>query len=437
MKGKVLSALVFLAIYLVVDLLFFQFLSKAYSAAGPASGLIKASEILYFIIVLLLLFIFVQNLLYNSFYNFKSSKPKVLLGLVVPLLLSIHIADRVTSLNYFYFFKKQMNKDVSAGLWTHDDKLGHKPVANASGTYDYIYSDSVQGSVPVIFSDQGFRTVPENQRIIADTTNLFLGCSFTFGGWIPAEQSYSYLVSKELGNAYVNAGGSAYGMGQMQILGDRLIPNNTYKYVFLQMSPWLADRAMSLTGPTYSGYRPFPYFTDSNERFELHYPAFSNHKFNKIKSLRTTDHSYIQKWRFTFGEGIAVKLFDYYAYTIAKYRVRLGLLAKPTKQKRELEKYFYSNMIATVRASGATPIVLKLKYDMADCKDLVDFIEAQDVMVVDLDVSLDSLSGNDAKKYDQLFSIYHYTATDSFIIDRHPNALANKLFTQTILKHIR
>lgn len=426
---KIKSIIIAFALFFLLEFVFFKvfcLVSNRY--------IIKLTEWSYFIFLLIFIFLFVQNLLYQRKYSFKSKKVKIFAYLLISFLLSFHLAGRINAMNNFYFYSKNKPKGTTQGLWQFDEFLAHKAIPNSKGFYEYNVGDSISGKIPVYFDSLGYRTVTPNSKINADTLNLFLGCSFTFGDYIEAKHTYPHLVSKKLDNNYINTGASAYGFGQMIQLIDSLIPKYDFKYVFIQMSPWLADRAMKLTGPTFYGYRPFPYFSDKQDSFKLNYPVFKS-KMYKNKDLRETKPNYFERVQFFFTQGKNIEIMDYYTFNWNRFKS--GIINKPTIRKKELEKYFYDYAINSCRKSGATPIILKLRYENDDCADIVDFIESKEVQVINLDYSLNELSQHNSLKYQALFSIYHKLENDSILIDGHPNNYAMELFSETIINNIK
>jgi hypothetical protein len=71
-------------------------------------------------------------------------------------------------------------------------------------------------------------------------------------------------------------GTSAYGLAQMAVLAERTIPKLKPKIVFVQHSPWLANRARCIFYPSAFGIMPFPYIYTKDEQYEIAKPLFSS-----------------------------------------------------------------------------------------------------------------------------------------------------------------
>jgi hypothetical protein len=430
MKSKLLSALLVIAVYFLVDFLFF----KLEFSVGEKPLFIGLS----FIFRMILLFILFEIFLYKKVYDFKSGKLKVFFFCAFPLLISILLAERLQVIDKYYHFSKTLPLRAGKNLFQFNETLAHKTTPGAKGSYIYYITEggvNIKDSVPVFIDANGFRTVPDSCKLKSDTLDLYLGCSFTFGDFLDARFGYPYVTSKLLGHNYFNAGVSAYGIGQMKILGDRLLEKNKFKYVFIQLSPWLVQRAMQLNGPMSNGYRPFPYFSDGGEGFKLNFPAFTTSMY-KTKNLRDNEASYFEKLKFILTDGRKTEINEYTSFEIAKLKISMGLLPKPTERKAELEKYFYSYTIDLCKKHHAIPVLVKIGYPDADCKDLLAFLKDK-ALIIDTDTSLNSMIKETGKEYKNLFSVYHVAGKDTFRYDNHPNKLANELFALKIYKELR
>lgn len=448
MKKKILFTIVSIALLFIMDYLLYL-ISVHYSKHSVIG---KFCKLLYFLGVLSLVFLLLQNFMYKTLYSFKSSKIKIVLAIGVSLLFSLHISDRLLTINDMYFDKKNRKvvKKVNKGLRKIDKKLGYVNIPNAKGVYSYkarvkngkiinLQSKEgtlIEGEIPVYFDEKGYRKAlvpyPKN-----DTTNLFLGCSFTFGNYITAEESYPYLVSKILENNYVNAAKSGGGIGQMKQLLDTLLAKNNFKYVFIQMSKWLTKRGKRLSYKTYNGKIAYPYFSDDkNGGFILNYPAYTTY-YSK-RDWTKNSFSYLEKLHFTVTDGFLVEILNYYAYNMAVIKSKLGIINKPTNRKKVLEKYFYNYAIETCRKHKVTPIVLKMSYPNEKCSDLMKLIKSKNVKIIDLDLPLDRvLQLQKRGGYNDYFKIHYQLKNDSIMIDGHPNSYANQLFAKEIIKNLK
>lgn len=380
----------------------------------------------------------IENAIYNRLFSFKSTPFKIIISLLIPALISIHVASRISSMNYLYMYFKCNTARMDSQIWKIDPYLSHRGKPNASGQYHYYidYLD-VHGTVPVYLDSLGYRTVPNHLKITSDSLNLYLGCSFTFGDYIEAQNSYSYLSSKKMGYNYINAGASAYGFGQMKQQVDTLLTKYKFKYIFIQLSPWLADRAMHLKGFHCYGYHPYPYFSENKDGFSLNYPHYPNLLLeSKPSKIRDTKTSYKEKLSFYFSDGYKMEIRNYYIFQWVKLKTLIGLSPRPTKNKLKLEKYFYDYVIDIAKEHHATPVVLKIWDTEHDCDEIVNYL-APKVKIINLDKAVNEVQISSGCSSKELFSIYHKEKNDSIIIDGHPNKLANCIFAETIYSELK
>ncbi len=428
MKGKIATILIILSLFILIDFIFFKL--------NVSFGNSAAISMLVFIINSILLFLLIETLIYKKLFDFKSGKFKIVFFTVVPFILSMHIADRFLIINQFYLYSKTLDKRTSGTVWKVDQYLAHKAIPDAHGSFIYYIGDGIKDSIPIIIDSIGYRTVADSLKLKNKTLDLYLGCSFTFGDGIEAQYSYPYLTSKFLGHNYINTGASAYGSGQMVQVADSLTGQYQFNYVFIQLSPWLSRRSMSMIRTTPYGYRPYPYFSDVGSGFKLNPPSFSTLMIYSRKNLRDTERSYFEKTLFLFSDGFKAEVIDYYSYVIATIKIKLGILPEPTKRKADLEKYVYNRIIDCCKKNNAIPIILKLCYPTDQCKPLLENLKTR-AQVIDLDFDLERKVIETKVPYEKLFSVYHTEGKDSVIIDRHPNKVAHELFSLRIIKDIK
>lgn len=382
-----------------------------------------ASFLIKFILLALIIFTF----------TYQSGKTKILSApVILSVILALVVAERWTTMDKLYVTMTMQNKYFSKGIWDPDPKMGHVGIPHASGYYGYSIGDSIEMKVPVHLNPDGFRTAENYMNGEQKPQDLFLGCSFTFGDFLPAEQTFPYLTAQRIGHNYDNTGASAYGLVQMYLRAKELLPKQQYSYVFIQYSPWLADRAMSLTGPTLSGYYPFPYFSDKGGVFESRPVAFnSSFRGNEINLKKYRGRSYDGKWEFIGEVGIPVEIFDFTKYHLAHLKTKVGLLPKPTTNKNDLEQFVYHKIIEEVRLHGAEPVVLCI-----DCNLEAPFLENLDAKIIDIGRDIRELTDDDPEKRKKMFQIHYYTGTDSVWVDGHPNQKAHEIYSQTILNNL-
>jgi hypothetical protein len=434
MKQKLVSTLI-----LIFFLISFDFVYTWFALNGYEFTYRWRYEFIHLIIITFLFFFILANLTYKSLFSFNSSKIKILFSLISLLLFSFFLAKRVVSISKYYLFAINEPKRPSNELWQPDLYLAHKGIPFKKGQYEY-FIDSINGQIDVQFDSLGFRCVSEANKIKSDTLNLFLGCSWTFGDFIIAEEGYPHKVSKLLNQNYINAGASAYGFAQMKQILDSLIIKHSFKYVFIQLSPWLSKRAMSFNGPSYFGYSPFPYFSEKNNSFQL-----EKTPYRAIKKRREwrSKKSYINKLKFYVTNGFEEEIINYSRYQMALLKSNLGLLKKPTNKKNELELFFYQHAISICNQHNAIPVIIKFGYQklgfnidrLPDNEELIIYLKKNNIKVIDLDYALmiDTTDFNNPKR----FEIFHKLQDGKKLYyDNHPNPWANTIFSNTIFNSL-
>jgi len=139
-----------------------------------------------------------------------------------------------------------------------DDELGYAPIPNSSG--DQLLPRGA--AIPVRYDQDGFRVPKDHLKSSSGRRPvlLALGCSFTYGKSIPAEDAFAFKVGEKLGATVRNAGVFGYGLAHMLIQAKKIAPEIKPDYLIVQYSPWLVERSVSPFAPTAFGKIPVPYF---------------------------------------------------------------------------------------------------------------------------------------------------------------------------------
>jgi hypothetical protein len=429
MIKRLVSTIILILIFIFFD--FISFILDIHYDKRPQFSII------YFLFSSVLIFILTENFIYNKLFDLQSGKFRIIIFIIIPLIFSMIVTDRLQEINKFYLFSKRYSKR-DYNLYKFDKMLGWKSVPDSKGSFDYFIGDSIKGSVPVIFDSIGFRTVPDSIRLKSNIIDLYLGCSFTLGELLEAQSSFPYLTSKLLKHNYINTGGGGYGLGQMIQLVNSLTKKYRFKYVFIQLSPWLAERAMDINGPTRYVYRPSPYFSDNGSSFKLNPPAYSTLTLS-VKDWRVTKPSYYERIQFFLSDGIIAEIFDYYSYQLVKLKSSIGLIPKPTRRKDDLERYFYDYAIEACKKNNTIPIIFKICfpwYSPNQCDNLLKYLRPK-AEIIDLDVDLQQKVIESGKKFEQLFYFYLVHRNYTLIFDQHPNKYSNKLFSEKIYNELK
>src|SRR5690606_37609731 len=102
---------------------------------------------------------------------------------------------------------------------------------------------------------------------------LFLGDSFTYGLFVPSEETIPQQTAKLLGGQAINAGVPGYSLAQVLIYAEKLIPKYKPDYVIVQYTPWMVERSTSGFATFSQGLLAAPYLFDTDTGMAIHPPA--------------------------------------------------------------------------------------------------------------------------------------------------------------------
>lgn len=322
----------------------------------------------------------------------------------------------------------------SPGLFRSDPVLGYAPMANQSGAF--LFPRGL--TVPIHFDAGGFR-VPD--RPAADGGSrpvmLALGCSYTFGDAVAAEDTFVEQLAARLGGlAPKNAGVSGYGLAQMTLLAERLIPDLRPAMVLVQYSPWLVDRAISGTAPSAFGDIPTPHFVTRDGRTSLEPPAFETALF-RLPFFRYGERvAGAPPSALSFYTEVAL---PYAAWTDA-HRVSTWLRrwrsSGDEASRLAAVQTAYQRIAAAARGVGARLVVVALAGGptpvSADVLEILNGIPA--ATVVDAEPFLARALGTPApvtaSDYHRAYAVW--AGSPPVQIDPHPNVRANQLIAEAL-----
>jgi hypothetical protein len=146
------------------------------------------------------------------------------------------------------------------GVYEYDPVLGYRLSPGFSARL-------LDGSFHVSTHELGYRVPESADRVLAPPGGVMsLGCSFTFGDEVEAEQTFTYLVAERLGLPAYNYGVCAYSyptmilqLRRLQESGvlDRLRP----RVLVLGVGDWLIARSFSPFMPSDDLQYAYPYFS--------------------------------------------------------------------------------------------------------------------------------------------------------------------------------
>ncbi len=326
----------------------------------------------------------------------------------------------------------------SQGLFKTDSLLGYAPKPNNIG-YHRVNNDKVNIEKVVYTNNEGRRISLNKYPVSSDSMLLFLGCSFTWGDYSIAEETYPYLTSKELRMNYINAGVSGYGLAQMYLLAKEIIPQNKPIYVIVQYSPWLVDRAISGFTPTHFGTRFSPYFTKTKSHDTIvppHYLCYLDEI--PFSHYRHSKSGFTDRMTFICYVSSKVILAPYFKKVFFLIKQKLGIAHSPNTNKEEVEKYFYSSLYKMCKKNNSKLVVVSLDEGYSDTYTKKRFkLILPDEMVNDIyfvqaqQALFKRASGQE--DYQKRF----YQQQNGIIYDDHPNYSAASIIANELINTLK
>jgi hypothetical protein len=375
---------------------------------------------------------------YGTFWSFKEkSKTKSVIVLILffaSWLISYHVSGIFFAVNndikdlYNYLTADKNYLGWVGTVHRYDEELGYSSIPGSSGTI----IKPLMRPIPVRYNEYGFRvSAADRSKDYIDPGKksiLYLGCSFTFGDGCTAEETFPYISADSLGMNSLNAGICGYGLSQMVILAEKLIPKYRPEFVVVQFSPWLVDRSLAPIAPSYIGLIPNAYFsTDKKRNIFIEKPIFETEVFNLNKDEIKNKYS---------GKIIAFYNDIGIRYGLNEYK-RMKLVENISEQilpdRDTAESYAYNRIADISVKNGTLPVVLLLgnsEYSKR-AKDI--FREYPETLFANADSALHyhlekSASKNFSVEYRQCIF-----RNDSIIpVDIHPNHKAHFIVAGTI-----
>jgi hypothetical protein len=348
---------------------------------------------------------------------------------------------------YLYF--KTSTRGWKGSVHRPDPLLGYAPIPNARGFHILPIGEPI----PMRYGEHGFR-VPVNdppEQSLRRPTVLALGCSFTYGDAVVAESAYAYLVGEALHGTTLNAGVCGYGLGQMLVLAQKLIPATHPDYVLVQHSPWLADRSATLYAPAFFGRVPVPYFYATPVGFALHPPVFQTVATDlpayEFRSSPVSLHD-----RISFFRRLALPLYVHDDFNALRCRLAMlaGFIPPPTTAIEKMTEFVYREIAAVAEANHARVVIVvlpssygPLRFPLAPLPRGTLVVNARDVLI---DRLVASRPGEpeppvpmSASTLEQLYRqrYAHWRGSPPQMVDPHPNEAAHRIIAEQIVAAIR
>ena len=318
-----------------------------------------------------------------------------------------------------------------------DDLLGYVPISGACGAV--VLPNGSRTCV--CYDSRGFRSLCITSGKEKPTRKqdylLALGCSFTFGFGVQAENTFCNLVADKLKLTALNAGKCSAGLAEMLILARKLIPQFKPKIVLAQYSPWLSERSTHRYGPTVQGLLPHPYFIDATpDIIKIHKPDFKSQIFDHGSTkLDLSDNSVCGFLNFSFSQEFPQLFSDKWNASLIRLKELTGLVPEPTKDVNRIEQYVYGEIASICRLVGSEMIVVVLGMDNR-IPNIPNFFCKTNLQVVNAQLEMIHKLKNDSiEAYSR--SYYHWGGEPVKVVDKHPNVFAHKTIADKILEVTR
>lgn len=401
---------------------------------------------------MLITLLFFISITYKKWWDgntFKRLVPAI--GFVTALLFTFFLIKETyrsfRAIDKLYSYYKK-NTGVLGNVFMADDTLGHRGVPNGAGNTVFALTNA-KIEVPIQLDEAGYRIATERKKARQDSLMMFLGCSFTWGDYVLAEQNYASLMADSLHYEPLNCGVDAYGLAQMLVLAERNIVKYHPKVLSVQYSPWLADRARFMFYPTIYGEMPYPFFT-GNDKHELalHLPYFRSSLYNPTNRLfKTSPVSFSDKVSFFFKVGVPM-LVDTWKKQGFFLGMRLGIVPSSEPDNMKIEQYVYQRIYQLCKEKGVKMVIVNIggfgstnEERMANHYDRKRFNTSLPSLVKEVSfIDADSVLRAEIKSNETYSKYVHWgknSLTDSTIYDNHPNPMAHQIIAKTLVKGIR
>lgn len=329
-----------------------------------------------------------------------------------------------------YNMAKELGEKVGK-VFVNDDQLGYKHLPNSIG-YRLLGSRDI-----TVYHDENGNRVPEGYKHTGKRPLvLYLGCSISYGDACFADSTFAHYVQQQLGGDYVNAATSGYGLSQMVLKAEELIPKIKPDYVVTQYTSWLAHRSMTQYQNFLGGTFPIPYFSDNG----LEMPVFSPRGLRiPLADFKNTPRS---MWDFAkFYMRVAPTLiYEDVMELIIKLKTLLGITPAPTTDELKAEEIGYSRIADVCERNGAKMLVWTTGTGFGYRTKLPpSLIYERNIPIIHTDSAL--IHKHNVKNGDQYGRLYGHwykpNGIDSVMADGHPNPYAHKIIANEMFRVIK
>ena len=319
-----------------------------------------------------------------------------------------------------------------------DLKYGYRHLPNAlsmdlkmPGDTVFVYTDR-DG-----FRVRGVDTARVNKPGEIDV--LFLGCSFTYGEMCNADSIFSDRTGMSANLRTINAGVSGWGLSQMWLAAQELIPRYKPKHVVIQYSYWLPQRGISRYKTSMELSLPNPHFVFREDGgFRLRLPGYASELFDGDRNIIQPAYAGAPI-RFLFEKGFGI--FSREDQRRWKDRLskegRSGELITPHPDTMiDLCRQVYSDMFSLARNHGSVPHILYLAEWSGKPMPMDSvFLSGFDDRTLIHAVKYHEQYLREHPEMSRKWAFVHWRLQqgDTLRVDGHPNALSHRLITRSIL----
>ncbi|HEV7349088.1 hypothetical protein [Telluribacter sp.] len=328
-----------------------------------------------------------------------------------------------------YNLAKERGEKVGK-VYVNDDRLGYKHLPNSIGYRLLGFRDIV------VFHDENGNRIPQGYKHNKKRPLvLYLGCSVSYGDAVFADSTFAYHLSQKLGGDYINAATSGYGLSQMVLKAEELIPKLKPDYVVTQYTTWLAHRSMSPYQNFLGGTFPIPYF--SNEGLEL--PAFSPRGLRI--PLADFKHTPRNPWDFSkfYARVAPTLIYQDVMELTTKAKMLVGITPRPTNDALKAEQYGYGRIADVCKQNGSQMYIWTSGTGWGyETKLPPSLVYERNIPIIHADTALiKKYNLKEGDTYGRLYGHwYKPNGKDSVMADGHPNPHAHEIIADEMYRVI-
>ena len=349
------------------------------------------------------------------------------------------LAYRTTQL---YNYVKESPQAWKGRVYQYDPDFGLVLIPGGEGAEVF----RIGPEIPMKADINGFR-VPVNDPALTLPLKrpvvMALGCSFTYGQGVLAEETFPYLVGRELNGTTINAAVCAHGLSQMLIIARRLIPKYKPDYVLVQYSPWLARRSLKYFFPLVYRNVPTPFFTNTKDNsITIHPPVFKTEYFDwPVVDYYWTKAGISDFASFLINIGFPFFIYDDFNMLGFHLKKLAGVIPEPARNSQEdIERIVYGEIEEICRNNGAKMLLITWGAGSSEKEPSYLYLGAielnlrETVIVNAYSVLYNNLQDRYPGNY---LSVYgNYRGSPPVLVDTHPNSYAHAIIASEIVRTI-